>query len=55
VAKSLGEDGVHNTLYAAVREESLEAPFMRDFVLLAKDLPFSTLKGIAHPAPVQSA
>jgi len=49
-AQSLGKDGVHNTLYAAVREESLEFEFMRDFVLLAKDLPFSTLKGIARPA-----
>lgn len=49
-ARSLGKDGVFNTLYAAVREESLEAEFMREFVLLAKDLPFSTLKGIARPA-----
>jgi LysR family transcriptional regulator for metE and metH len=49
-ARSLGKDGVFNTLYAAVREESLQAEFMREFVLLAKDLPFSTLKGIAKPA-----
>jgi LysR family transcriptional regulator for metE and metH len=49
-ARSLGKDGVFNTLYAAVREESLAAEFMREFVLLAKDLPFSTLKGIAKPA-----
>ncbi|MEZ5535320.1 MAG: LysR substrate-binding domain-containing protein [Thiolinea sp.] len=49
-ARSLGKDGVFNTLYAAVREESLQAEFMREFVLLAKDLPFSTLKGIAQPA-----
>lgn len=49
-ARSLGEAGVFNTLHAAVREESLEAEFMREFVLLAKDLPFSTLKGIARPA-----
>ncbi len=54
VAKSLGENGVHNTLYAAVREESLTAEFMRDFVLLAKDLSFSTLKGIVRPAPIKN-
>ncbi|MEZ5478155.1 MAG: LysR substrate-binding domain-containing protein [Thiolinea sp.] len=48
-ARSLGKDGVFNTLYAAVREQSLELAYMREFVLLAKDLPFSTLRGIARP------
>ncbi len=48
-ARSLGA-GVFNTLYAAVREESLELKYLQDFVFLAKDLPFSTLKGIARPA-----
>lgn len=48
-ARSLGT-GIYNTLHAAVREESLALPYMRDFLLLAKDLPFSTLKGIARPA-----
>lgn len=48
-ARSLGQ-GVFNTLHAAVREESLILPYMQDFLLLAKDLPFSTLKGIARPA-----
>ena len=50
VARRLGSEGVFNTLYAAVREESLELEYMREFLLLAKDLPFSTLKGIAQPA-----
>lgn len=50
VARSLGE-GVFNTLYAAVREDSLQWPYMQDFIGLAKDLPFSTLTGIARPAP----
>lgn len=49
-ARSLGGDGIHNTLHAAVREDSLQAAFMQDFLFLAKDLPFSTLKGIARPA-----
>jgi len=49
VARSLGK-GVFNTLYAAVREESLKTNYMREFLLLTKDLPFSTLEGIARPA-----
>ncbi|MGB1310419.1 MAG: LysR substrate-binding domain-containing protein [Leucothrix sp.] len=49
VARSLGT-GVFNTLHAAVREESLETKYMQEFLLLAKDLPFSTLKGIVRPA-----
>lgn len=48
-ARSLGQ-GIFNTLHAAVREESLQLTYMQDFLLLAKDLPFSTLKGIARPA-----
>ena len=48
VAKSLGQ-GVFNTLYAAVREQDLESSYMREFLLLAKDIPLSSLKGIAKP------
>lgn len=48
-ARSLGK-GIFNTLHAAVREESLSLSYMQDFLFLAKDLPFSTLKGIARPA-----
>ncbi len=49
-ARSLGNAGIHNTLHAAVREEDLQQGFMQDFLFLAKDLLFSTLKGIARPA-----
>ncbi len=48
-ARSLGK-GIFNTLHAAVREDSLKLAYMQDFLWLAKDLPFSTLKGIARPA-----
>ncbi len=44
-ARPLGQ-GVFNTLHAAVREDSLQWEYMRDFLGLAKDLPFTTLKGI---------
>ncbi len=47
--RSLGK-GVFSTLYAAVRTESLEQPYMREFLLLAKDMPFEHLKGIVRPA-----
>jgi len=50
IARSLG-DGVFNTLFAAVREDSLKWRYMQDFLWLAKDLPFANLKGIARPAP----
>lgn len=48
VSRPLGS-GVYATLYAAVREESLELSYMREFLLLAKDMPFEHLKGIVRP------
>ncbi len=48
ITKRLG-DGVFNTLYAAVRDDALAMPYMSDFLLMAKDTPFSTLNGIARP------
>ena len=33
----LGEAGLQATLYAAIRSDMLDAPFMRDFLLTAKD------------------
>ncbi len=42
--------GVFSTLYAAVRDETLELPYMQEFLLLAKDMPFEHLKGIVRPA-----
>ncbi|MBX3705902.1 MAG: LysR family transcriptional regulator [Pseudomonadales bacterium] len=46
VARSLGEEGVWPTLYAAVREDQAEAPFVRGFVEVAKSTCFGTLVGI---------
>lgn len=49
VRRSLGQ-GVFSTLYAAVRDESLEMSYMQEFLLLAKDMPFEHLKGIVRPS-----
>ena len=46
-AKRLGEKGLFATLYAAVRADMLDAPYMRDFLLTAKDTSFSTLDGVS--------
>lgn len=43
----LGRAGLQSTLYAAVRTDMLETPFMRDFLLTAKDISFSTLAGVS--------
>jgi LysR family transcriptional regulator for metE and metH len=45
-AKKLGEKGLFSTLYAAVRSDMLDAAFMQDFLLTAKDTSFSTLSGV---------
>ncbi len=49
-ARRLGEKGLYATLYAAIREDMLEAPFMQDFLLTAKDTSFATLEGSAARA-----
>jgi len=46
-ARRLGEKGLYATLYAAIREDMLEAPFMQDFLLTAKDTSFATLEGVS--------
>ena len=46
VVRSLGEDGVWPTLYAAVRTDQADAPFMRGFVDVAKTTCFRDLVGI---------
>jgi len=46
VAVKLGEQGVWNTLYAAIREESLEMPWMEDFLDTARATSFAVLTGI---------
>ena len=44
--RSLGEEGVWPTLYAAVRKDQEDAAFMRGFVKIAKDTCFDNLHGI---------
>lgn len=46
-ARRLGEKGLFATLYAALRGDMLDAPFMRDFLLTAKDTSFATLDGVS--------
>ena len=46
VAKSLGEHGLWATLYAAVREDQVDSPYMEDFLGTANDTCFDTLQGI---------
>jgi len=46
VARSLGEEGVWPTLYAAVRSDQADAPFVRGFVEVAKTTCFDSLVGI---------
>ncbi|PVZ70564.1 LysR family transcriptional regulator [Pelagibaculum spongiae] len=40
------KNGLWSVLYAAVREEQLTSPFMKDFLLTAKDSCFENLNGI---------
>jgi LysR family transcriptional regulator for metE and metH len=42
----LGPQGVWRTLYAAVRTEDADAPFIKDFLTIARDVCFRTLTGI---------
>lgn len=44
--KSAGEVGIWPTLYAAVREEQLDTPFLQDFLKLAKTHCLSKLAGV---------
>lgn len=45
--KKLGEKGLYASLYAGIRADMLEAPFMQDFLLTAKDTSFATLEGVS--------
>ena len=45
-ATSLGEDGLWPRLYAAVRQDQADAPFMQGFITTAKETCFSQLVGI---------
>ncbi len=42
-----GEKGLYCTLFAAIRTDMFDAPFMRDFLLTAKDTSFATLEGVS--------
>jgi len=46
LARRLGEAGLQATLFAAVRSDMLEVPYMSDFLLTAKDISFATLEGV---------
>ncbi|MCP5330321.1 MAG: LysR family transcriptional regulator [Pseudomonadales bacterium] len=46
-ALTLGEEGLHSTLYLALREEQHQAPYLREFVRIARETCFKTLKGIS--------
>jgi len=46
LAKPLGEESCWTTLYAAIRIEQLEMPYMVEFLKVAKESSFQKLKGI---------
>ncbi|MEN9807053.1 MAG: HTH-type transcriptional regulator MetR [Pseudomonadota bacterium] len=46
VARSLGEEGIWPTLYAAVRADQQDAPFVRGFIEIGKATCFANLHGI---------
>lgn len=46
VVRSLGEEGIWPTLYAAVRKDQADAPFMNAFIEVAKQVCFANLRGI---------
>lgn len=45
-AVALGEKGVWSTLFAAIREETRQAPWMEDFLRTARETSFAVLEGI---------
>ncbi|OQX37301.1 MAG: hypothetical protein B0D91_07070 [Oceanospirillales bacterium LUC14_002_19_P2] len=54
-ALKLGEKGLWSTLYAAIREEQRDMPFMADFLKTAKATCFKTLPQIRRPLPEAEA
>ena len=46
LAKPLGKDGHWATLYAAIREDQYDSPYMSDFLSTANETCFTNLKGI---------
>jgi LysR family transcriptional regulator for metE and metH len=55
VAKKLGEEGLWATLYAAIRDDQREAPFMEDFLNTASETCFNNLAGIKSVQKDQAA
>ncbi|GAA5236402.1 LysR family transcriptional regulator [Verticiella sediminum] len=51
----LGRTGVWRTLYAAIRVEDGEAPYVQDFLRVARDVSFRTLRGIRARAEAETA
>ncbi len=45
-AVQLGENGVWGTLYAAIRKDTREAPWMQDFLRTAQETSFAVLSGV---------
>ncbi|SDM27703.1 transcriptional regulator, LysR family [Franzmannia pantelleriensis] len=43
---ALGEDGMWSTLFAAIREETRDAPWMEDFLRTARETSFAVLEGV---------
>lgn len=46
IARKLGENGLWATLYAAIRTDQKDSPFMEDFLATATDTCFKNLSGI---------
>jgi LysR family transcriptional regulator for metE and metH len=55
LAKKMGEAGVWSTLYAAIREDQKDTPFMQEFLSTAIDTCFSHLVGIRRVSDVSDA
>ena len=47
----LGPDGIWRTLYAGVRVEDRETPYIQHFLDIAREVTFKTLAGIRAPRP----
>ncbi len=47
----LGVEGVWRTLYAGIRVEDEQAPYIQDFLTVARELSFRNLSGIRQPKP----
>ena len=46
IARSLGEDGIWANLYAAIREDQADAPYMEEFINTARICSHQNLRGI---------